>query len=148
MDESGIEHQIKKDKGWAKRGVKIFGEKSGKRRGRTNIIGGYRNGKLIAPFRINAGIDSDVFLVWLEQVLLPHWNQEDILIMDNASWHKSKKVQAFLKQNGIQFMYQPPYSPDLNPIEHYRANMKRMMKNLEDTRIDFYDRLGYILSNY
>ena len=148
MDESGIDHQIKKDKGWSKRGIKIFGEKSGKRRGRTNIIGGYKNGKLIAPFRINSSVNSDVFLVWLEKILLPDWNKEDILIMDNASWHKTKKVKTFLNEHGIKFMYQPPYSPDLNPIEHYWANMKRMIKSLENNITDFYERLDYVLSNY
>jgi transposase len=146
MDDSGIDHQIKKDKGWAKRGTKIVGEKSGKKRGRTNIIGGYKNGKLIAPFRINNSIDSDILLAWLAKVLLPIWHPDDILIMDNASWHKTKKVKAFLKKHGIQFMYQPPYSPDLNPIEHYWAKMKKMMKKLENTMDNFYERLDYVLS--
>lgn len=148
MDESGIEHQIRKDKGWAKRGVKVSGEKAGSKRGRTNVISGYKSGKLIAPFRTNSTIKSDIFLVWLEQVLMPIWATDDILIMDNASWHKSKKVQDFLRQHHVKFMYQPPYSPDLNPIEHCWANIKRMMKSLEKNITNFYERLDYLLLKY
>jgi len=65
--------------------------------------------------------------------------------MDNASWHKTKKVKDFMKDNGIKYIFQPPYSPDLNPIEHYWANMKRKIGNLENKIEDFYERLDMVL---
>jgi transposase len=37
----------------------------------------------------------------------------NILVMDNASWHKSKS----LKWGRFEPLFLPPYSPDLNPIE-------------------------------
>lgn len=42
-----------------------------------------------------------------------------LLILDNASPHKSKKVKNWLKENKdkIKLIYLPPYSPDLNPKE-------------------------------
>ena len=40
------------------------------------------------------------------------------LVVDNASWHKSKELQPFLESNKrLNLIYLPPYSPDLNPIE-------------------------------
>lgn len=152
MDETGIEHQIKKQYVWAKRGVKIFGEKAGSKRGRTSVIAGYKrrndnenNSKLIAPFYFDGHTNSEVFMAWLDKILLPIWNENDILIMDNASWHKTKKVLNFLEENRIKYIFQPPYSPDLNPIEHYWANMKRKIRNLEDKVEDFYERLEAVL---
>jgi len=68
--------------------------------------------------------------------------------MDNASWHKTKKVQDFMKQNGIKYLYLSPYSPDLNPIEHLWAVIKNMMKNLSNLITDFYRRLDYLLCKY
>lgn len=44
----------------------------------------------------------------------------NILIMDNASWHKRKSTN----RHGWQPMYLPPYSPDLNPIERIWLTMK------------------------
>ena len=150
MDETGIKHQIKKEFVWSKRGKKIFGDKLGSKRGRTSVIAGYKrkntennkdenNNKLIAPFYFNGHTTSEVFMTWLDKVLLPIWNEDDILIMDNASWHKTKRVINFLKENKIKYIFQPPYSPDLNPIEHYWANMKRGIRNLEDGVEDFYE---------
>ena len=52
-------------------------------------------------------------------------NHKYYLIMDNAPWHK--KAKRLIKENSNQdfsdivnkivFVYLPPYSPDLNPIE-------------------------------
>ncbi len=38
--------------------------------------------------------------------------------MDNASFHKSGKIQSIIESAGCQLMYLPAYSPDINPIEH------------------------------
>ena len=49
IDESGIDMNICKNRGWGKRSEKLFGKKSGKYYQRTNIIAGYVNRKSIAP---------------------------------------------------------------------------------------------------
>lgn len=46
-------------------------------------------------------------------------NEEIILVMDGAGWHKSKDLSV---PWNIQIMYLPPYCPELNPVErlwHY-----------------------------
>lgn len=41
-----------------------------------------------------------------------------ILIVDNASIHKSKKIKKFLeKHKDVKIYYLPPYSPEYNPVE-------------------------------
>ena len=39
-----------------------------------------------------------------------------VLVMDNASIHKTFKVQKILVEYGIMIIYLPPYSPDFNPV--------------------------------
>jgi hypothetical protein len=36
-----------------------------------------------------------------------------------APIHTAKKVKKWFSDNGIEVMNWPPYSPDLNPIEHF-----------------------------
>ncbi|MEM4271174.1 MAG: transposase [Candidatus Pacearchaeota archaeon] len=43
-----------------------------------------------------------------------------ILVVENASWHKTKS----LNWHHIQVVYLPPYSPDLNPIERLCLRIK------------------------
>ena len=57
--------------------------------------------------------------------LIPKFSQY-IVIMDNASWHKTQRTRELIASSGARLLYRfPPYSPDLNPIEHDFANIKR-----------------------
>ena len=59
------------------------------------------------------------------------------LVMDNASWHKKAKRLIKDNENGeysdikeqVVFVYLPPYSPDLNPIEQVWRVTRRDAKN-------------------
>jgi transposase len=46
--------------------------------------------------------------------------------MDNAAFHKGAKMKQALKEAGHTLLYLPPYSPDLNPIEHKWAQAKKI----------------------
>ena len=49
-----------------------------------------------------------------------------VLILDNASSHKSHKVLDFIKKHKekIELVFLPPYSPELNPIERVWKNLR------------------------
>ena len=49
--------------------------------------------------------------------------------MDNVSFHKSKRTKELIESVGCKIIFLPPYSPDLNPIETFWANMKRWIKD-------------------
>ena len=57
--------------------------------------------------------------------------------MDNATFHKGRAL-SLLEAAGHNVLWLPPYSPDLNPIEHTWAWVKSLRKKW---RIDCIDEL-------
>jgi len=137
IDESGIDHSICKDHGWAKMGEKLMCEKSGKAHGRTSIIAGLCDHDVLAPYYFNGHSNAELFLQWLEFGLLPELQIGQIVILDNASWHKNQKAIEILSRKNCTLLFLPPYSPDLNPIEHYWSWLKTILKNLRRNLHDF-----------
>ena len=43
------------------------------------------------------------------------------MVMDGASWHKAKKFELF---DNIRIIHQPPYSPEVNPVEHLWEHLR------------------------
>ena len=44
--------------------------------------------------------------------------------MDNATFHKSKKLKEIIEKAKCRLIYLPPYSLDYNPIENRWNNLK------------------------
>jgi transposase len=73
-------------------------------------------------------IDSEVFHAWTVQELLPKRPPGAVMVMDNATFHKRQDIQQALLHAGHTLEYLPPYSPDLNPIEHTWAQAKSLRR--------------------
>ena len=48
--------------------------------------------------------------------------------IDNASWHKTLKVQEYCENNNITLLFLPPYSPQFNPIERIWSFLKSKIR--------------------
>jgi transposase len=48
--------------------------------------------------------------------------------IDNASWHKTKAVKEYCKNNKISLLFLPPYSPEYNPIERVWSFLKSKVR--------------------
>ena len=79
--------------------------------------------------------NAAVFEMYVEKILLPGIEKGITIVIDNASFHKSLKAKVLIKNAGCDLIYLPPYSPDLNPIEHYWHKIKTMIrKKMRDTK--------------
>jgi hypothetical protein len=75
--------------------------------------------------------DSDLFDDFIKQLLVHcgRWPEPNsVLIMDNASFHCSLQIEQMCFNAGVKLLYLPPYSPDLNPIEEFFAELKGFIK--------------------
>jgi len=77
---------------------------------------------------IDEPMDGDVFLAYVEQVLVPTLTPDEIVILDNLGSHKVPGVAEAIVGAKAKVLYLPPYSPDLNPIENFFAKLKALLR--------------------
>lgn len=128
LDETGFEWSTQRDYGCAPRGQRVYGRRSANSRPRTGLVGALVGGKLSCPMLFEGTCDTVVFNAWLETSLLPHLSKHTLIVMDNATFHKSAKTKELIEQARCRLLFLPPYSPELNPIEKTWANIKRRRK--------------------
>jgi transposase len=119
----------------------VFGEISGKRFARQSVVSALFKGKFLAPMCFEGTCDTSLFNAWLKQVLIPTLIPGQVIILDNASFHKSIETRKLVEAAGCKLLFLPPYSPDLNPIEKYWANMKVKVRELLAKMQTFVDAL-------
>jgi transposase len=129
LDESGIDHRLYRQWAWSARGRKIYAEVYGGRRGRTSVISASHGGRLVSPMVFDGYCDGDMVYVYFAGTLLPSIPRGSVIVLDNAAFHKSPALLALVESFGCSLMFLPAYSPDLNPIEHVWAALKRSLQN-------------------
>lgn len=71
---------------------------------------------------------AKVIETWLDKFLLPQVRPGQVIIMDNAPFHKSSKIKEVIEKSGCELLFLPSYSPDLNPIEHCWHQVKTVIR--------------------
>lgn len=130
VDECGIEEGLQREYGYSRKGQRLAGECLGSRGKRESIIAGWCQGKILAPWIFQGYCDTELVLNWLETELIVCLKPGMTVIWDNASFHKRKDLQAAIERAGCQLLFLPPYSPDLNPIEHLWAEVKAWLRQM------------------
>jgi len=121
-DECGVEGDPRPRRRWVEPGqprtVPYLGDHI-----RQNVVGvvSPQSGELFSL--IVDGVDTDVFQFFLDQLAKAVPRKEamrQVLILDNASWHKA----AHLHWHHFEPKFLPSYSPDFNPIERLWLRLK------------------------
>ncbi|WEJ99509.1 MAG: IS630 family transposase [Candidatus Sphingomonas phytovorans] len=100
------------------------------------FIAGLRCDGLTAPWIIDRPMTKEIFEVYVETQLAPTLDTGDVVILDNLPSHKSDRAKAILKGRGAWFLFLPPYSPDLNPIEMAFSKLKAHPRRMGARTID------------
>ena len=91
---------------------------------------------LIANMTLFGGVDTEAFLIYVEQILLPVLWVGAIVVMDNLPVHHSKRITTLIESVGAKVKFLPPYSPDLSPIELCWSKFKEIVRSGKDITID------------
>ncbi|KAE8186720.1 hypothetical protein CF336_g6866 [Tilletia laevis] len=123
---------------------------------RLSCIAGLTIDGGVAPWAVKGSFDEQRMLAYLEHELLPHMQpypgRRSVLVMDNASIHKTDAVRELVvDQFGCKLEFLAPYSPDFNPIERAFANIKAALRRESSYRVDanaFFRAVGAIPAEY
>lgn len=136
IDETGTTTKMTRLRGRARKGQRLkMKAPFGHWRTQT-FIAALRHDGLTAPWVIDRPMNRQIFETYVETQLAPTLKPGDMVILDNLSSHKSEKAAAILKQRGAWFLFLPPYSPDLNPIEMAFSKLKAHLRRIGARTID------------
>ena len=84
---------------------------------------------MIAIMTIEEATDTDIFLAYWDEVLCAALSPGDVVGLDNLSAHKVQGVQQRIEAAGAEWLYLPPDSPDLNPLEKAWSKHKQLLRS-------------------
>jgi len=131
IDESGAKTNMTRLYGRAKEGRRAVDYTPSGHWCTTTMISSVRLDGSTACMVVDGATTKDVFMVYVEQILLPTLKVGDIVVLDNLSAHKNQEVGELIKSVGAELWFLPPYSPDLNPIEKMWSKIKSILRTLK-----------------
>lgn len=130
IDETGIDTYLYREYAYSPKGEAVCDLISGRKYQRTGIVAAQMCGEIIEPFQYNGTMDSVLFEHWFEQCLLPALPPQSVIVMDNAAFHRKSRLYSCVQNTGHTLIFLPPYSPNLNPIEHFWSWLKRKLRKI------------------
>ena len=128
VDETSVKTNMVKTTGWAPRGERLVDHAPFGHWRTQTFIAALRHDRLDAPWVIGGAMNGEMFDLYVDTQLAPSLRAGDVVILDNLSSHKSPKAAQTLKDIGAWFLFLPPYSPELNPIEMAFSKLKSLIR--------------------
>ncbi len=145
IDETSVKTNLSRLRGRSLRGERLQMDAPFGSWGTQTFIAGLTHTDLIAPWVINGAMNGPAFAAYIREVLVPEINPGTVVILDNLATHRNKEAEAALTAHRCWFLYLPPYSPDLNPIEQAFSKLKAHLRRVGARNFtDLFEALGQI----
>lgn len=131
VDECGTNLALTPLYSYAPQGERAVGQAPKNRGKNTTLIGALSWQGLETALTIEGAADGAVFEVFVEHYLCRVLEPGTIVVWDNLSTHKSRRVRELIEEAGCWVVFLPTYSPDLNPIELAWSKIKQFLRKVE-----------------
>jgi transposase len=128
IDETSVTTKMVRHYGRSPRGERLVAKVPHGHWKSMTLVAALRIDRVAAPYVIDGAMDGPMFLAYVEQILAPSLEKNDIVFMDNLRPHKVDGVRQTIEAVGATLRYLPAYSPDLNPIEQAFAKLKAALR--------------------
>ena len=140
IDETGMHLGLTRLYGRAPKGERLYDSESPGNQGQNiSLIGGMSIDGLIATMSIVGSVNTDVFLFYVQEILIPQLWVGAIVLMDNLPVHHAQVVREAIEAVGAKVVFLPPYSPDLSPIELCGSKLKQLLRSAKARTQDALD---------
>ena len=129
LDESGAKTNMTRLYARSKKGQRALDYAPREHWNTTTMVAGVTWSAPIAPMVLDGPMDADAFEAYVAQVLAPALPPASIVVMDNLSPHKTASIEPTIQNAQSELWYLPPYSPDVNPIEHMWSQIKSHLRS-------------------
>ena len=100
FDEAGVDSDIQNDYALSEKGKRAYGKRSNGRRSRVNLLAGLGIDGIKAPFRFYGNINGEILKKYFIEVFVKELKPNSVVVMDNASFHKSKEIKKAIEEKG------------------------------------------------
>jgi transposase len=149
IDETSVKTNLTRLRGRAPKGKRLVGSAPFGAWNTQTFIAGLTSEGLIAPWIIKGAMDGAAFAAYPRHELAPVLKPGTVVILDNLATHRNAEAAAALRERGCWFLYLPPYSPDLNPIEQAFSKLKAHLRRIGARTFDqLFKAIGAICDLY
>jgi transposase len=131
VDEFAINTAMTRTHARAPRGQRATVTEPGEYGASISVISALALRGILAPMTIEGAVNSEVFELYVEQLLAPALHRGDMVFLDNVRFHYSERAVNLLKAAGATVEYLPAYSPDFAPIEECISKLKASLRTLK-----------------
>lgn len=128
VDEMGSNISLARLYGRAEPGERVVDKVPAARGENLSTIGALALDGVRAALSIPGAVDGEVYVAFVQQMLVPRLRAGEIVFMDNVPTHKMGAVEEAIRAVGARVEFLPPYSPDLSPIENAFSKIKAILR--------------------
>lgn len=112
-------------------GERAFGKAPRNQGNNLTVVGAIALDGIRAMMAYEGGTTKQAFLHFVRRALVPSLRRGDVVVWDNLRAHYCEGVREAIEAVGAHVVFLPPYSPELNPIEHTWSKLKNLLRREE-----------------